>query len=99
MEVVGLSYCVIKCFMLEFLQLLLHLFAVDDGPDIIDESLQYFKANVFFKSFEVKVTYVCALSLSRVCVCVCACVRVFAYHWPCAVLTFLCCCRVLVIVC
>ena len=28
--------------------------AVDDGPDIIDESLQYFKANVFFKSFEVK---------------------------------------------
>ena len=78
MEVVGLSYCVIKCFMLEFLQLLLHLFAVDDGPDIIDESLQYFKANVFFKSFEVKVAYVCALSLSRVCVHVCvrACVCV-----------------------
>jgi actin related protein 2/3 complex subunit 3 len=28
--------------------------AVSDGPDIIDEAIQYFKANVFFKSYEVK---------------------------------------------
>ena len=27
----------------------------DDEQDIIDEALYYFKANVFFKSFEVKV--------------------------------------------
>ncbi len=28
----------------------------DDDTDIIDEALYYFKANVFFKSYEVKVT-------------------------------------------
>ena len=28
--------------------------ATNDGPDIIDEALQFFKANVFFKSYEVK---------------------------------------------
>jgi hypothetical protein len=27
----------------------------DDDTDIIDEALYYFKANVFFKSYEVKV--------------------------------------------
>ena len=29
-----------------------------DEQDIIDEALYYFKANVFFKSFEVKVRFV-----------------------------------------
>ena len=33
----------------------LTLLAVDDEQDIIDEALYYFKANVFFKSYEVKV--------------------------------------------
>ena len=52
-------------------------FAVDDSPDIIDESLQFFKANVFFKSFEVKVRCMCMFSECvlvsvHVCVCVCA---------------------------
>ena len=32
----------------------LYLFSADD-QDIIDEALYYFKANVFFKSYEVKV--------------------------------------------
>ena len=45
---------------------ILCLFAVEDGPDIIDESLQYFKANVFFKSFEVKVR--CACMRAFVCI-------------------------------
>ncbi|XP_066931905.1 actin-related protein 2/3 complex subunit 3-like [Clytia hemisphaerica] len=27
------------------------------SPDIIDETLQYFKANVFFKNYEIKVKY------------------------------------------
>ena len=52
------------------------LFAVDDSPDIIDESLQFFKANVFFKSFEVKVRCMCMFSecvLVSVHVCVCVC--------------------------
>lgn len=26
------------------------------GPDIIDEAIQFFKANVFFKNFEIKVS-------------------------------------------
>lgn len=30
--------------------------ALDAEQDIIDEALYYFKANVFFKSYEVKVT-------------------------------------------
>lgn len=30
----------------------------DDDQDIIDEAIYYFKANVFFKSFEVKVSIV-----------------------------------------
>ena len=30
---------------------------VGDGPDVIDEALQYFKSNVFFRTYEVKVSY------------------------------------------
>ena len=29
--------------------------AAGSGPDVIDEALQYFKANVFFRTYEVKV--------------------------------------------
>ena len=32
-----------------------YMCAADDDNDIIDEALYYFKANVFFKSYEVKV--------------------------------------------
>ena len=32
-----------------------YIYATDDDNDIIDEALYYFKANVFFKSYEVKV--------------------------------------------
>ena len=32
-----------------------YMYATDDDNDIIDEALYYFKANVFFKSYEVKV--------------------------------------------
>lgn len=35
--------------------LYLVIFILDGSPDIIDETLQYFKANVFFKNYEIKV--------------------------------------------
>ena len=45
-----------------YMYMLLHCYSpppshthTDDDNDIIDESLYYFKANVFFKQFEVKV--------------------------------------------
>ena len=31
------------------------LFISDGNPDIIEEAIYYFKANVFFKSYEIKV--------------------------------------------
>ena len=41
---------------LTLLSLLTFCGPADDKEDIIDEALYYFKANVFFKSYEVKVS-------------------------------------------
>lgn len=35
------------------------LISDDDITDIIDEALYYFKANVFFRTYEIKVTFYC----------------------------------------
>ena len=40
-----------------FAQFLLNEMFADSDSDIIDETLQYFKANVFFKNYEIKVLF------------------------------------------
>lgn len=36
--------------------IIVNVFLISDGnPDIIEEAIYYFKANVFFKSYEIKV--------------------------------------------
>lgn len=37
---------------------------VGDGLDVVDEALQYFKANVFFRTYEVKVMILHTVNLS-----------------------------------
>ena len=46
-----LTFCEASLFLYLFS---LYLFTIDDKPDIIEETLTFFRANVFFRTFEFK---------------------------------------------